>query len=210
MAEENVTSTAGAAETAQTETKPEAAAEQQTETGISTEALEKIVQSRVDRSTAELGKKIAALQKENDKLKKDGKSAEEVKQLEISEREKTIAAKEKELQDRENRLFALKAIKEIGLDDGSPKSLSLVDFVMAEDEATITERVKAFNDLVQSFVSAQVDAKFKAIGRTPNGAAAQNGGEDKKLSVAESLGKRRAEQAKKSNDVLSMYLGGKK
>lgn len=211
MAEETLNNTAGAAATAQTEAstaKSTEATEQPT--GMSTEALEKLIQSSVDRQTAELGKKIAALQKENDKLKKDGKSAEEVKQLEISEREKTIAAKEKELQDRENRLFALKAIKEIGLDDGSPKSLSLVDFVMAEDESAITERVKAFNDLVQSFVSAQVDAKFKAIGRTPNGAAAQNSGEEKKPSVAESLGKRRAEQAKKSNDILSMYLGGKK
>lgn len=214
MAEENMVNTT--ATTAET-TNVDATATNTTETtkqsenpALNTEAIEKLIQSRVDKSNAELGKKIAALQKENEKLKKDSMTAEEVKQFEISEREKTLAAKEKDLLDRENRLFAIKAIKEIGLDDGSERSLSLVDFVMADEQDKITERVKAFNELVQGFVSAKVDEKFKAIGRTPNGAAAQNTETKKETSIAETLGKRRAEQAKKSNDVLNMYLGGKK
>lgn len=197
------TTTETTANTNETEKRPENSV-------LTTEAIEKLIQSRVDKSNAELGKKIANLQKENEKLKKENMSVEEVKQFEISEREKTLAAKEKDLLDRENRLFAIKAIKEIGLDDGSERSLSLVDFVMAEEQETITERVKAFNELVQGFVSAKVDEKFKAIGRTPNGAAAQNTETKKESSIAEALGKRRAEQAKKSNDVLNMYLGGKK
>lgn len=187
---------------------------QQTEQGtenktLSAEEIRKLIQSSTDRATAEFGKQIAALKKENEALKKQNMSAEEVKKFEIDEREKTIAAKEKDLQDRENRLFALKAIKEIGLDDGSERAMSLVDFVLAEKQEDITERVKAFNALVQSFVTAQVDAKFKSIGRTPNGAT-QTTETKKDASVAETLGKRRAEQAKQSNTVLNYYLGGKK
>lgn len=184
--------------------------EQQTENKtLSAEEIRKLIQSSTDRATADLGKQIAALKKENETLKKQNMSAEEVKKFEIDEREKTIAAKEKDLADRENRLFALKAIKEIGLDDGSERALSLVDFVLADKQEDITERVKAFNTLVQSFVAAQVDAKFKAIGRTPNGAT-QTTETKKETSVAETLGKRRAEQAKQSNTVLNYYLGGKK
>lgn len=216
MAEETTTTTttettnAGATATDTKATETETAKQQPENSALSTEAIEKLIQSRVDKANANLGKEIAALRKENEKLKKDSMTAEEVKQYEISEREKTLAAKEKDLLDRENRLFAIKAIKEIGLDDGSERSLALVDFVMADEQDKITERVKAFNALVQGFVSAKVDEKFKAIGRTPNGAAAQNTDTKKETSIAESLGKRRAEQAKKSNDVLNMYLGGKK
>lgn len=212
MAEEMNTAT----QAAQT-TESNAATGTQTETNtqetkpepLTTEAIEKIIQSRVDKATADLGKTIASLKKDNEKLKKDSLSAEELKQFEMSEKEKELAEREQTLKDRENRLFAIKAIKEIGLDDGSEKSLSLVDFVMADDEAKITEKVKAFNDLVQAFVTSKVDEKFRAIGRTPNGAQAST--ETKKeSSVAEELGKRRAEQNKKSNDILNIYLGGKK
>lgn len=176
---------------------------------LTTEALEKIIQSRVDKSNAELGKTIAQLRKENEKLRKDSLSSEELKKFEISEKEKELAEREKTLLDRENRLFAIKAIKEIGLDDGSQNSLKLVDFVIADEEAKITDNVKAFNELVQAFVSARVDSKFKELGRTPNGAK-PTGTETKQVSVAEKLGKQKAEQDKKSNDILNMYLGGKK
>ena len=215
MAEETATTAGAAAATenqaaATTTEAGQTTQAQQTENKpLSAEEIRKLIQASTDRATADLGKQIAALKKENETLKKQNMSAEEVKKFEIDEREKTIAAKEKDLLDRENRLFALKAIKEIGLDDGSERALELVDFVMADKQDTITERVKAFNTLVQGFVSAQVDAKFKAIGRTPNGAT-QTTETKKETSVAETLGKRRAEQAKQSNTVLNYYLGGKK
>jgi len=205
-AENTAAATTAAGQSATTEQKNEQNAENK---ALSAEDIKKLIQSSTDRATAELGKQIAALKKENSELKKQNMSAEEVKKLEAEEREKTLAAREKDLLDRENRLFAIKAIKEIGLDDGSERALSLVDFVMAEKQEDITERVKAFNALVQGFVSAKVDEKFKSIGRTPNGAA-QSAETKKETSVAETLGKRRAEQAKQSNDVLNMYLGGKK
>ncbi len=199
------------------ETKPNADAqgtEQTPDTAQKTsDSLEKLIQSRVDRSMADFGKKLAMLQKENEKLKKANLSAEELKELkqaELSEREATLAQKEKDLLDKEHRLYAIRAIKEIGLDDGSENSLALVDFVMGEDEAAIDEKVKAFHKLVNQFVSARVDEKFKAIGRIPNGGAPAADADERDNSVAEMLGKRQAEKARKSNEVLQQYIGGKK
>lgn len=170
--------------------------------------LDKLVQARADKITAEMGKKNAALQKELDKLKKANKTAEEIKQLEMSEKEKELAEREKMLLDKENRLFALKAIKEAGLDDGSSLSLELVDFVIADNEEAITNKVKAFGELVKKFVKSEVDETFKKNGRNPNGGNSNNGADDKgDNSVAEKLGKARAERNQKSNDILKYYTG---
>lgn len=211
MAETTETTTQSGTETTQTTQATQGAQVETTQESapLTTEAIERLIQSGIDKKTAEYGKQIASYKKEIESLKKDKMTAEEVKQYEISEKEKNLAAKEKELLDRENRLFAIKAIKEIGLDDGSQRALSLVDFVMADEQDKITERVKAFNELVQSFVSAKVDEKFKSIGRTPHGAAAA-AETSNNTSVAETLGKRRSEQDKRANDVLNMYLGGKR
>lgn len=176
---------------------------------LTTEAIEKLIQSKVDKQSAELGKTIAQLKKENEKLKKDSLSAEELKNYEISEKEKALAEREKDLADREHRLFAIKAIKEIGLDDGSETSLNLVDFVVADSEEEITNRVKTIHKVVHDLVDARVNSKFKELGRTPNGAKSAETGKTQP-SIAEKLGKQKAEQEKKSNEILEKYLGGRK
>jgi hypothetical protein len=176
------------------------------------EKLDKIIQARVDRAMADERKKSAELQKKLEKMKKEKMSDEELKQLEIEEREQAIAEKEKAITEKENRLFAIKAIKEAGLDDGSDKVLDLVDFVISgtdDTEETIQTKVKSFSDLVKKMVASEVDKTFKANGRIPNGA--QVSGDKKDTSnIAVKLGKERAEQNKKANDVLSYYTGGKK
>lgn len=177
------------------------------QTQLSAEAIDRLIQSRVDRITAELGKKNSNLQKELDKLKKEKLSDEELRQLEIADKEKAMAEKEQALLERENRLFAIKAIKEIGLDDGSDTSLQIVDFVMSDTEENITEKVTAFKGLVEKIVSEKVNQIFRTNGRVPN-VAGQGGTNKNENSIAERLGKVRAEQLKKSNDVLSHYLGG--
>lgn len=177
---------------------------------LSTEALDKLIQSRVDKITADLGKKNATLQKELDNLKKAKLSDEEIKNLEIADKEKALTEKEQALLERENRLYAIKAIKEAELDDGSDLSLELIDFVMGEDENAINDKVKAFKSLVDRFVTAKVDATFKANGRTPNGSGKSGSADDKKTSIAAELGKAKAEQQKKSNEILNYYIGGNK
>lgn len=178
----------------------------------STESLDKYVQSKVDKAMADERKKTAELQKQLDKMKREKMSDDEIKQHEISEKEKALAEKEKALAEQQNRLYAIKAIQTAGLDDGS-NALELVDFVLSESEEATDNKVKAFKTLVDKMVAAQVDKTFKANGRVPNGAS--GGTKDDKQNpennIAVQLGKVRAEQAKKSNDILNYYTtGGKK
>lgn len=172
--------------------------------------IDKLVQARADKLTAESGKKIAALQKELDTLKKEKMSDDEIKKLEMSQKEEELAEREKMILDKENRLTAIKAIKAAGLDDGSNIALELVDFVIADNEESINNKVKVFGDLVKKFVAAKVDETFKKNGRNPNsggsGTAADN---NSKNSFAERLGKERANKQKQSNDILNFYTGGK-
>lgn len=184
-------------------------AEEKQTAPLTTEAIEKLIQSRVDKITADLGKKNSTLQKELDKMKREKLSEEEVRNLEIADKEKALAEKEQALLERENKLYAIKAMKEIGLDDGSQQSLELLDFVMGDNEKTIKERVKTFKSLVDRFVTAKVEQTFKANGRVPNGGTNSNGGEKAKNNIAAELGKRAAETAKKSNEILNYYYGGK-
>ena len=213
MAEEatgatGVTTTEGATG-AENATATENTEQQQTAEQSNDERIAKLVQSQVDRAMADERKKNADLQKKLDRITKEKMSDEQLKKAEMDDKVKELAEKEKELADRENRLFAIKAIKEAGLDDGSDNALSLIDFVMCDKEEDTTDRVKSFKTLLDKMVAAQVDKTFKANGRTPNGAG--NATEEKKdNSIAERLGKVRAEQEKKSNEVLDYYLGGKK
>ena len=140
--------------------------------------IERVVQAKVDRLMAAERKKNAELTRQLENEKKAKLSAEELKQYEIDEREKTIAAREKELQDRLNRECAQKALREAGIDDGSQTAFELVDFVMGEDEDEIKGKVKTFKELFDKLVSAEVDKRFKANGRTPKQSANLNGGKN--------------------------------
>lgn len=174
------------------------------------EAIEKLVQAKVDRITADLGKKNADLQKEINKLRKEKLTDEEVKQLEMAEKGQAMKDKEKALLERENRLIAINAIKEAGLDDGSTEALEFVDFVIADNadnEENIKARATTLKSLIDKRVAAEVAKTFKQNGRTPNGGIQGNGESNKDTSLAEKLGKARAAQNKTANDVLKYYTG---
>lgn len=192
-------------------TTPEAsnpAAEQHA--GENNSKLDTLIQSAVDRATNKLGNENKQLRKQLEALQKEKLSDDELKALELKEREQTLAERDKALTEKENRWIAMRAIKEAGLDDGSDASLAIVDFVMAEDEDGIKARVKSFSDLVNRIVKAQVDARFKANGRTPgvgSDTAANAGGEH---DYATRSGKTAAEAQQKSRSILDSYgLGGK-
>lgn len=143
---------------------------------IDYDKLDKIIQSRVDKQMAAERKKNADLEKKLKNLQQAKLTDEELKNIEIEEKEKAIAEREKAITDKENRLFAVKAIKEAGLDDGSDVSLSLVDFVMGEDENEIKTKVKAFKELFDKAVTAEVNKRFKDNGYTPKKGESLNGG----------------------------------
>lgn len=177
---------------------------------LSAEELERLIQSEADKRTAKLGKEKADLQKELEKLQNEKLTEDERKQKEMEAKEKAMLEKEKALQEKENRLTALKLIKEAELDDGSKQSLEIIDFVMAENEEKIKERVTSFKNLVDRLVSAKVEQTFKQNGRVPNGGSNGGaGGDNKENGFAAKLGKEAAERAKKSNDILKQYgIGG--
>lgn len=130
---------------------------------LDSEALRKLIQQEVDRATNKLGNENKDLRQ---KLK-EKMTAEEVAKLEKEEREKELAERERALKDKESRLYAIQAIKEAGLDDGSANALALIDFVIADDEESMKTKVGAFKTLVDQFVKAKVDETFKKNGGTP-------------------------------------------
>lgn len=140
--------------------------------------LDKIIQARVDKQMAAERKKNVNLKKRLEKLQKDKLTDDELKQLEIDEKERDIAEREKVIADKENRLYAVKAIKEAGLDDGSDISLSLIDFVMGESEAEINTKIKAFKDLFDKAVASEINKRFKENGYTPPTGNTLNGGKN--------------------------------
>ena len=133
--------------------------------------LEKKIQQAVDRATNKLGNDNKALRKELEKLRKEKLSAEELKVLEDEEKEKALAEREAAVLQAENKLYAVKAIKAAGLDDGSETALDILTLVNGADETTIDANIKALKTLVDKLVKAEVKKIFK-----DNGRIIENGG----------------------------------
>lgn len=191
-----------------TEQKTEA-----TNNSLTAEAIEKIIQSKVDKLTAQLGKEKAAAVEELEKLKKDKMTADELQKYELDKEKQALAEREKELADKTKRLTAINELTKIEMYDGSENANTLLGLFVngAKDETEIVDSVNAFKAVVDKIVAAQVDKTFRTNGRVPNGGDRSGEvGKDNKNSFAAELGKKKAEAAKKSNEILDLYYGGKK
>ena len=129
--------------------------------------IDKLIEKAVDRATNKLGHENKALREKLEKLKKTKLSAEEIAEEERREKETALAEREAAVKAAENRMFALKQIKKIGLDSGDETAIQIVDLVMGEDEDAISENVSALKKLVDSLVAVEVDKAFKSTGRVP-------------------------------------------
>ena len=129
--------------------------------------IDKLIEKAVDRATNKLGNENKALREKLEKLKKTKLSAEEIAEEERRETETALAEREAAVKAAENRMFALKQIKKIGLDSGDETAIQIVDLVMGEDEDAISENVSALKKLVDSLVAVEVDKAFKSTGRVP-------------------------------------------
>lgn len=129
--------------------------------------LEKMVQAAVDRATNKLGNENKKLKEQLDAERKKNLSADELKQVELQEKETELAQKEQEIKEKENRMYAIKALKKAELDDGSEETLDLVEFVLGEDETAIDLKVKALQKFAQRIAKNTTDGIYKANGRTP-------------------------------------------
>ena len=140
--------------------------------------LEKKIQQAVDRATNKLGNDNKQLREELEKLRKEKLTAEELKVLEDEEREKNLAEREAAILAAENKLYAIKAIKKAGLDDGSETALDILALVNGKDEASIDANIKALKELVDKLVKAEVAKTFKDGGRNPEKGGGGAGGDD--------------------------------
>lgn len=141
---------------------------------ITQDDIDKMVQSAVDRATNKLGNKnkelsdkLKKVQEENNQLKREKLSADEVKQLEMKEWEERLQAKENEIKRAENERYATNSVAKLDLAD-SESIPDIVKFVMADEQTDIDLNVQSFSKLVNKIVQAEVDKKFKASGREPN------------------------------------------
>lgn len=166
--------------------------------------LEKKIQQAVDRATNRLGNDNKALREELDKLRKEKLTAAELKEIEDAEKEKDLAEREAAVKAAENKLYAVKAIKKAGLDDGSETALDILSLVNASDEATIDTNIKALKALVDKLVKAEVEKTFKGNGRNPEKGAA--GGADDNPYMAKTFNLTKQMELEATNPELAKKL----
>lgn len=168
--------------------------------------FERLLQARLDKAMAEERKKNANLTKELEKMKRDKMTADELKKYDDEKRANDLAEREKTIAEKENRYYAITALKKAGLDDGSETVLELADLVMGADTDETDTRIATLNKLVTKVVDSKVNERFKSFGRVPNSGNSSGSEGKEKNTLAEKLGKQRAEQNKKSNDILKHYI----
>lgn len=171
--------------------------------------IETIVQNAIAEVTKGWKAEKETLEAKISELMKKGLTPEQLKELEDKEKEAAQNKREAEITDRENRFYAITAIKKAGLDDGGETALELIDLVMGKDQNEIDLKVKSLSNLVKKMVSAEVEKTFKDNGRSPESGKGADG-EDKNTDIAKQLGKKAAESNKQARNVLNSYIGGKK
>lgn len=170
--------------------------------------VDDLIKRAVDRATNKIGNDNKKLKEQLDKVNRERLSTDELKQLEASEREATLAMREAQIVDKENRYYAIKSIKAAGLDTGDETALELVDFVMGETSEDIDTRVEAFSKLLSKFVKNNIESTFKENGRIPN--KASTGKNDAQANIGTVLGKMSLANNTASKAALDYYTGGKK
>lgn len=132
------------------------------------EEVQKLLQQETDRRVT------SALKKQERKNQEAVREAQKLAQMnetekfqyQLEQREAAIAAKEKELALLENKNEASKILADKGL------SLSLVDFVVAEDADTMSANIKILEQAFKASVKAEVEKRM--AGSTPKKAVTVN------------------------------------
>lgn len=167
--------------------------------------LEKKIQQAVDRATNKLGNDNKALREELEKLRKEKLTAAELKALEDEEKEKNLADREAAVKAAENKLYAVKAIKQAGLDDGSETALDILALVNAGDTESIDTNIKALKALVDKLVKAAVEKTFKDNGRNPERGAG-GGSDDNPYMAGKTFNLTRQMELERTNPELAQKL----
>lgn len=155
-------------ETTDTE-KQEGTEEEATEDKPDVDTLiSQAVQRAVDKVANKLGNENKKLKEQLKEEQKKHLSAEEIKKMELEEKEREILEKEQALRTESNRMYALKALKKAALDDGSEDTFDLLDLVLGEDEEQIAVKVKALEKYKRKIEANKMESIYKQNGRTPS------------------------------------------
>lgn len=126
------------------------------------------VQKAVDKVANKMGNENKKLKEQLKEEQKKNLSAEEIRKMELEEKEREILEKEQALRTESNRIYALKALKKAALDDGSEDTFELLDLVLGDDEEQISTKVKALEKYKRRIEANKVESIYKKNGRTPN------------------------------------------
>ena len=130
--------------------------ETETEKTYTQAEVDAMLQKEGDKRVTEALKK--AEKKNQDKVKEAEKlakmNADEKYEYELKQREEAIVAKEKELALAENKNEASKILADKGL------SLTLVDFVVAEDAETMNKNIQTLDKAFKASVKAEVEKRL--------------------------------------------------
>lgn len=141
----------------QTNTEPNAGAGEQTKT-YTQEEVNALLQQEADRRVTQALKKAeekkAAAVKEAQRLA--AMNEQEKYEYELQQRENAIAEKEKQLALLENKNEASKILAEKGI------SISLVDFIVAEDAETMKSNIDLLDKCFKDSVKAEVEKRLKS------------------------------------------------
>ena len=170
-------------DTTNTNTGVDTTTEESTPKTYTQEEVDKLLQQEGDRRVTEALKK--AEKKNQDKVKEAQRLAQmneqEKYEYQLQQREEAIKAKEKELSLAENKNEASKILSEKGI------SLSLVDFVVADDADTMKANIDLLDKAFKASVKAEVERRL--AGNTPKGNGSRQAEltekEIKKMSIAE-------------------------
>lgn len=149
----------------ETQIKDDTQIKEHTEKTYTQAEVEALLQREADKRVSEALRKVEKKNKE--KIKEAEKLAQmnsqEKYEYELKKREDAIIAKEKELALAENKNEASKILSEKGI------SLSLVDFVVAEDAETMKANIDLLDRAFKASVNAEIKKKIGSSGKPKTG-----------------------------------------
>lgn len=141
----------------ETQVEEQAQVETQTEKTFTESEVQRMIDQRVTAAMQKAERKTQAKVREAEKLAQMNETQKYEYQLQ--QREEAIAAKERELALMENKNEASKILSEKGL------SLTLVDFIVAEDAETMNLNIQVLENAFKQSVKAEVEKRM--AGNTP-------------------------------------------
>lgn len=128
---------------------------------LTEETVKKLIQSETDKVRTKYSQKEKELQETIESLQKEKMTAAERQKFEQEQLTQRLAAKEKELNDKEVSIHARDKLVAEGLD------ISFVEFVKADSKEKTEERIKLLKAKINDYLKASMDDKLKEHGRDP-------------------------------------------